>query len=129
MDTPTTTLTTAPVPVTVPGGCPACGCAGNVLFSVVLSYGGDFRPDYFNVIPEQGDTITRCDECGAFFVHADDGTPLGTPSPAAASAPAVAGDDGQDAANAARIADLEAQVAAADILARSGLPVQGMTLA
>lgn len=61
-----TTEAAAPAQLT---NCPACG--SHVLFTVDLEYGGaeGFRPDYFGVTPKQGDTISRCDNCGSFFVH------------------------------------------------------------
>jgi len=95
--------------------CPACGCTGNVFFTVTLDYGAadGYRPDYFGVEPVQGDTITRCDDCAAFFVHAPDGTLAGQ---AEAAAPSVAGTstsdpepDPEDPAKTA--AELEAKVA------------------
>lgn len=68
--------------------CPKCG--SHVLFTVELDYGGaeGFRPDFFGVVPETGDTITRCGDCAAFFVHDENGNvngasapPLETPAP------------------------------------------------
>lgn len=47
--------------------CPHCG--SHVLFTVELTYGGNegFRPDFFGVTPEVGDTVTRCGDCAAYW--------------------------------------------------------------
>jgi hypothetical protein len=115
---------TTPVETNAPvaEACPSCGAAGNVLFTVTLDYAvdGGYRADHFGVVPEQGDTITRCEHCAAFFVHADDGTALG--APAATSAPVdetpaeteTSSSSTPDvAALEAKVAELEQQLAAA----------------
>ena len=84
-----TSTATTPAPA-APVDLKACpSCDGHVLFTVVLDYGaaGGYAPDHFGVVPEQGDTITRCDQCAAWFVHTPDGAVAGlTDQPAAPAA-------------------------------------------
>lgn len=93
---PTTTTepaADAPVPSELTA-CPACGCGGAVLFTVSLDYPGSFRVDYNGIQPEEGDTITRCDQCANFFVHTETfpAALLDPPAPPTATAPWTAGD-------------------------------------
>lgn len=133
----TTETDVAPGSSTTPADltkCPACG--SHVLFTVELDYGATagYRPDHFGVEPVQGDTITRCDDCAAFFVHVD-GDRVATPAAATTpdeTSPTDPGDAATldaivskidsaladkvtelEAALAEKVAELEAQLAAA----------------
>lgn len=57
-------------------------CDSHVTFTVTLDYGGSegFRLDHFGVQPEEGDTVTRCDTCGAFWVHGTAHDPAAQPA-------------------------------------------------
>lgn len=53
--------------------CPNCG--SHVLYEVDLDYSGmnGFRPDAYGTVPEIGDTIASCGDCGTFVVLDDNG--------------------------------------------------------
>lgn len=115
---------TAPAPDTTeveeaPANCPACG--SHVLFTVTLDHDvdGGYRLDLFGNQPNQGDTITRCDDCANFFVH--DGAPTAATTTSSTTGAETEEEDvpksevqklidGALAAADAHIADLEARL-------------------